>query len=615
MSLSSVASLNLKPISAGYVKRGEMATEEDAIILGLAPSDADKIFICDRDGNLAMFHFKDAEEGALRACSSGSALGCSAATQPHDGSVFASTRPISPAISSASEDCLPGGLFASTPSPPPRSSSQVDLTASIEGNLTPNEGEILAAGPNIQQPRGRQADEEIRNPSINLVRGWIVNIETGQLVCKSFSEGSVVYVDPANFLTQHCWDQWEFKPYREGTTIRIFWDQGEWKFLTHRKIDASTSRISGVEVEISTIFAEACPDFSYDLLSTDVIYVLQIVHRDNQIMNPHPIDKPYVCHLASISAASTPEPMQLIALDTVPRIPCFTYLDRLGRTGAAELLANNECIIARRGYEIIQVAPQSLAKLMEIRGCSTAPYIPPPLMYLRLSEEDRPLLFYAVPHHIKPLVTTEVMAAYIHEHSHRLAHFCACALQAKIFTTGLPLTKTLKWFVNDMHLDNKHAPFEQIYELFMAKIVKLVATNGTTAYRCFRDVEDTNSKLLKLAAKHPEVSAENQEKPKSSKQRRQPRKPKDAPTKNSNGPRKVTIKDDAKVKVPAKKPFTKKEPGPKKEKADGETLKKPISREKGIDRRIIKKEFIIGTDPDESIAEDFFGPSKPRAKK
>lgn len=577
-------SLNRKTIGAGYTKRGELATEDDAIILGLHRSDCDKIFICDRDKNLAMFHFKDSDADAPqnRKASNGSRAG-------------------SPGISSASEDCLPGGLFASSPSPPPRSSSQLDLTSSIDDVS------------NFDESRGRQADSIVSH-----IRGWIVNIDTGKLVCRSFSEGSVVFVDPHQFETASCWDQWEFKPYREGTTIRIFWDQEQWRLSTHRKIDASTSRIPGVEIEVSKLFADSCPGFSYDLLSKDVIYVLQIVHRDNQIMNPEPVEQPYVCHLASISAANTLEPMQLISLDTTPRLPCFKYLDKLSKEQALKILMGNSCVIARRGYEIIQVAPQSLAKLMEIRGHDKAPYIPAPLMYLRLSEEDRPLLIQAVPYHIKPLVTPEVMNAYIQDHSRKLAHFCACALQAKLFTDGLPLTKTLKWLVNDIRLRNKNTSFEKIYQLYMEKIVKLVAVNGTTAYRCFRDVEDTNAKLLKLAAKHDELSSKStlsateesiatdfvndtrkvalSKEP--GKQRRKP-KAKSPGAKTGNGPKRVSAKGAAKAPLPAKTP----------------EKKVVVPKEKPVDRRTIKKEFVVGTDPDEAMAEDFFGPSKPRVKK
>lgn len=580
--------LNRKVIGAGYTKRGEMATEEDAIILGLAASDADKIFICDRDKNLAMFHFRDAESVPQR-------------VSPVMEEARELNRKLSSSISSASEDCLPGGLFASSPSPPPRSASQLDLPISEEGI-------------EIEQSRGPQADSLVSH-----IRGWIVNIDTHKLVCRSFSEGSVVFVNPEQFATAACWDQWEFKPYREGTTIRIFWDQEQWRLSTHRKIDASTSRIPGVEIEVSKLFADSCPGFNYDLLSKDVIYVLQIVHRDNQIMNPEPVEQPYVCHLASISAANTLEPMQLISLDTTPQIPCFTYLNKFTKQEAFDVLANGRCIIARRGYEIIQVAPQSLAKLMEIRGHDKAPYIPAPLMYLRLSEEDRPLLIHAVPYHVKPLVTAEVMTAYIQDHSRKLAHFCACALQAKLFTSGLPLTKTLKWLVNDIHLKNKHTKFDKIYNLYMEKIVKLVAVNGTTAYRCFRDVEDTNAKLLKLAAKHDEPSTEKLAATEESiatdfvndtrkvalskepgKQRRRPKKP---AVKAGNGPKTVSVKTPVKAKVPQKKP----------EKPVGE--KKAVEKPKGIDRRTIKKEFVVGTDPDEAIAQDFFEPSKPRIKK
>jgi hypothetical protein len=590
--------LERKPISAGYTKRGELATEEDAVILGLHPNDAEKIFICDRDKNFAMFHFRDFEVSKSVTIRSSAAI---LRVSPDDGLKSVSST----------ESLLPSNLFSSSPSPPPNSTSPMrvspeSLNSSVESTANLHD--------QAENPHGYSGSEDHL-----LVRGWIVDIDTNTVVCRSFSESSVVFVNPENFQTDSTWTDYSFKPFREGTTIRIFWDQVQWRLSTHRKIDASTSRIPGVEVEVSKIFAEACPGFSYDLLSKDVIYVLQIVHRDNQIMNPQPVEVPYVCHLASIGGVTHVNPMQLLPIDTDSslRLDCFTYLEPLNRQTATELLAMKSCIIAQRGYEIIQVAPQSIQKLMEVRGHDKAPYIPVGLMYLRLSEEDRPLLVQAVPYHLKPLVTTEVMQAYIQEHSHKLAHFCACALQAKLFATGLPLTKTLKWLVDGLRLPNKNVSFEEIYHLYRVKIDKLVAVNGMTAYRCFRDVEDTSIKLLKMAAKEssrPSAPDRSDADP-SIVDGKQPKAPSRSKGNYKNKNRSVKAKPsfeerpkrDQPVKKPTgpKKPMEKRAPIPKKPLP-------PKPSAKGLDRRIAKKEYVVGTDPDEEIGSDLVNPSKPR---
>jgi hypothetical protein len=589
-SIHSTPRLDRKPISAGYTKKGELATEEDAVVLGLPPSDAEKIFICDRDKNFAMFHFKDFET-----------------TRPIEKFRVLSDEGLKSV--SSTESLLPSGLFSSSPSPPPSSPMRVSpesLNSSVESTT-----DLQDCHSNSSKS---EADQYL------LVRGWIVNIDTNTIVCRSFSESSVVFVDPENFQLDRQWEEYSFRPYREGTTIRIFWDQVQWRLSTHRKIDASTSRIPGVEIEVSKIFAEACPQFSYDLLSKDVIYVLQIVHRDNQIMNSEPVEVPYVCHLASLSAAHTTNPMQLLPLDGDPtlRLHCFTYLELMGREMATHFLHSNKFIIAQRGYEIIQVAPQSMQKLMEVRGHDKAPYIPVGLMYLRLSEEDRPLLVQAVPHHLKPLVTPEVMQAYIQEHSHKLAHFCACALQAKLFATGLPLTKTLKWLVDGLRLPSKHSSFEEIYHLYRVKIDKLVAVNGMTAYRCFRDVEDTSIKLLKMAAKQ---QATNQEPAGPADQKNKSKRPRKPQQNRSNKfvPVKAPVPttDKPKREQPVKKPAGPKKPTEKRVLTPKKPLaEKPVAEKKatvkGLDRRIAKKEYVVGTDPDEDIAAELVNPSKPR---
>lgn len=427
-----------KIINGGYSKRGELATEKDAVLLGLQAEDAEGIFICDRSNSLVMFHCKD----------------------------FSFTKD---------------------------ASSEVEEDAAIPLNVNASV---------LQKPLS-----EASRARVSAVRGWIMDQETGTLLCRSFSEDSILFVEETDFNSQD-WSSYSLKKCKEGTTIRIFWNGKDWSHSTNRKINCEVSRIPGVEIEVFEMFKQGCPEFSYDNLNRDVIYIFQLVHRDNQVMNPKPVEKPRVYHLASITASHTSNPMQLLDLSDVSlRLSGMRYLKSLTPEKAWEILAAGRCIISQKGYEVVQLATRSTEKMMEVRGYHLAPYIPPPLMYLRLNPADRPLLEQAVPFHLKPLVGVDVMQSYIASNSTKLAFFCACALQSKLTGKPLPLTKSLKWLVKRVTLNDRQAPFESVCALFAELIGPLAEENGVTFYRCVRDMEDINSKVLRAQAREPSAQA------------------------------------------------------------------------------------------------------------
>lgn len=408
-----------KIIDGGYSKKGDAATSEDALALGLLESDHNKIYICDRYEHLTMFHVRDDYE-----------------TQETD----------------------PEAIY----------------------------------------------QEKLR---VSAVRGWIYDNRNQRVVCRSFTETSIFFSSP-EALTETDWSGWTFKPYIEGTTIRIFWDGFKWMHSTHRKIDCRTSRIPGAELEIFKIFQECLPTFDYKLLDKEIVYILQIVHQENQVMNPLPVAVPHIYHLASYRNGDyldlTTE-VKLPGGEThYPNvIPGCIYAPDLILENAQALLAAGWCCIVRNGSEIVQLAAPGMEFLMKIRGYDSTPYIPPELMYLRLSPEDRPYLAMAAPYHLKERTNSIYMEPWIRYNSNRLALFCAQNLQAKIEGNGIVLTKTLTWLLKNlkvapgqnMSVESMHAEYQKIID-------ELCATKGDSIYRCFRDMDSVVEKVSKLFTKH-----------------------------------------------------------------------------------------------------------------
>lgn len=336
------------------------------------------------------------------------------------------------------------------------------------------------------------------------VRGWILNIITNQVVCKSFSEGSVVF-NTSEGIRKINWKGYEFTPYIEGTTIRAFWEGSEWQYSVHRKIDCRGSRIPGVELEIFKMFHESWPDFDEKLLNKDRVYVFQVVHRDNQIMNPDPIDAPRVYHLATLSAFNQEQPLSILHcgngfVHQENRLSGAYYLPVLSLDNVCDnYIDQGRSVVARCGFEITQLTGPQTRKLMEIRGVDKAPYVPLDLMYLRLSVADRPVLTKAVPHHHKDLVLESVMEPKIELSMKKLADFCARILQRKLNGEKFTTTKTLDWLFRQVVLEVLNLTTEKIASLYELVIRQMKDQNGETLYRCFRDMESEIRKAQRLA--------------------------------------------------------------------------------------------------------------------
>jgi len=427
---------NSRIVVDSFNKRGEIAKPEDVKPLGLEFDDADRVYICDRNGRYAMFHYRDD--------------------------------------------------YDKTP---------------VQNNIQPpssEDGKKCSWGDRMSVMK--EAEEAMKR-RVSAVRGWIINTETGKLCCRSFTESPIVFVSPSE-LKQYSDDEYTFKPFVEGATLRLFWNEEKetWFHSTHRKIDCSRSRIPGVELGFLEMFNQACPDFDYSQLDKSKIYIIQIMHRDNQIMNQEIVETPTAYHIASIINCGEDD-MMLIDGCEDNRLNGLSYLENIELDEAIGLLQIRKCVIVRKDYEIIQIAPKTIQKLMKIRGYDETPYIPVELMYLRLSPEERPLLIQAVPPHQKKWASKVRMEKYIENGIHQLSNFCAGVLLDKIRGRKIFLSKTLNWLVNKAQFETKprnHAFVKTSYELI---IRELSEKNGINLYRCFKDLESFKKNQKKKGLK------------------------------------------------------------------------------------------------------------------
>lgn len=422
-----------------YSKKGDYATVEDIQTLGLQPSDINLISKCDEQDGLKLFHFREN---------------------------YASLKVEEPNILDFSQ---------------PLKKSWADM----------------------DEEKQRNAEELKRR--ISAIRGWVLAGRT--VISKSFSEATIVHLTPSE-LSVYERKGYIFSEFLEGTTVRLFWYGNNWLHSTNRRIDCVNSRIPGVEIGFMQMFKEACPEFNYELLNKNMIYIFQIVHVHNQLMNQDVLERPKLYHLATIFGATTPYPMKIVdAHGDSPdnsgyclneKLPHVFYLDSLSFDEAMGFLQIRKCLIARRGYEIIQLAPKSIEKLMRIRSYEKSPFVPVPLLYLQLPIEDRPFLVDAMPPHQKHAAKEEVMEEYIEQNAERLANFCVRYLANKSDKAGTKIPKSLYWLISSFHVESQALDAARLKAIYLEHILdELVAKKGETFYRCVKELdglEETNKR-------------------------------------------------------------------------------------------------------------------------
>src|SRR5579885_3075587 len=434
--------------------KGEPATADDIKILGLEPSDINRIYRCDKHGDLIMFHYVEGYD-------------------------------------------------------------QVSFTDFNETESKYKTDDLKV----MKQSWGEIADEEAKRfekmkSRISKVRGWIINTKTNKIICKSFTETSIVHIAPDD-IEKYINDGFILKPFIEGTNIRVFRYGDVWLHSTNKKINCINSRIPVCEANIYQMFKEALGDFNYDQLNPHFIYIFHLMHMHNQIMNQEIVDTPKVYHVASIFSQTTPYPMKIAEFEvdkvnhrsTSPDISEYSsneklkgvcYLENLDIDEAQGLLQMRQCVLARRGYEIIQLASPIMERFMKIRGYSNTPFNPIELLYLRLPVQDRPFLVDVMPPHQKQMASPSRMEEYVKVNSERLANFCAEVLITFLSGNKPRVTKCLYWLIKQIRLENIHVSKEFIKDEFRKLIDNLARNSGESLYRCFKDLErgainDTNA--------------------------------------------------------------------------------------------------------------------------
>lgn len=134
----------------------------------------------------------------------------------------------------------------------------------------------------VISPENPVLNEELMK-EIGHVRGTVIDLDSGEIVCQSFPFTPEVVVDDAARLHEllPTYEKVNFFNACEGTIVRVFFHGGEWRMSTHRKLDASMSSWAGPT--FGTMF-NSTRRFEFTSLNKNWCYVMLLSHPSNRLV-------------------------------------------------------------------------------------------------------------------------------------------------------------------------------------------------------------------------------------------------------------------------------------------------------------------------------------------
>jgi len=139
----------------------------------------------------------------------------------------------------------------------------------------------------LTSPEGQVDEEPFKE--IGHVRGVIIDTSTNKVICRSFNYTPEVVSTNANRLVNLLPDLTNKYFYRgcEGTVIRLYNFEGEWRISTHRKINAERSYWAGPT--FGELFNKL-RKFEFENLETEKCYIFLLSDDSNRLVYTVPTD-------------------------------------------------------------------------------------------------------------------------------------------------------------------------------------------------------------------------------------------------------------------------------------------------------------------------------------
>lgn len=172
--------------------------------------------------------------------------------------------------------------------------------ASVKAFLTAEPYNLLVKDdetmhPNLYMVTYRKESDDFTNPVVQVCRGIVLEKTTNKIVCYTFNRGKDLVVSPRvgagevaldAWASNIGWDDCEVEEAIDGTQIKLYYYDGEWRVSTTRCLDARKAFWYSTR-SFYDLFMDACrcsPGFNLDAMDKTLCYSFVLKHPENRIV-------------------------------------------------------------------------------------------------------------------------------------------------------------------------------------------------------------------------------------------------------------------------------------------------------------------------------------------
>jgi hypothetical protein len=312
------------------------------------------------------------------------------------------------------------------------------------------------------------------------VRGVIVNIATNKIMAPSMSCIMIAFPSSEQQFSEIMTNTIpRCMLYREGCVIRMFYTGERWVKSTSRRIDANNTKIPMSEIKVLELFQSIAPTFNTSMLNTEMVYFFLVVHPQNQILNPDPVEPSIILMGIKDRKEGRLIPSEDSELFNVVGISKPSYIDA---PTALDMFKNNKWVMGLNNYgSWIQFGNPNMIQLCKARQIHLAEFHPPRFMWLRLAEQERQILSYAVSNLYREDVLVSTMTAWCEDNIKKLVSICCMLILARSPEFKLRSKRYMEEFItkNDFYCASR----KDLEDRLEKNLRLMVATDGIIFYK------------------------------------------------------------------------------------------------------------------------------------
>jgi hypothetical protein len=208
-------------------------------------------------------------------------------------------------------------------------------------------------------------DKEIKNNISKQCRGLILEKNTNKIVCYTFNKGIDydIDIDEINDLKGLDWNSTKIERSIDGTQIRLYYYNNEWRYATTRCIDAKKARWFS-SLSFYDLFKDA-DNIDYEKLNKNYCYSFVLCHPKNRIVVKY--DYPYIIHVMTRDMITLKEIDVNIDIKK-PEIFYFKSFDELINDAKNTDNLEEGYMLCDKNYNRMKIKNNSYKKIKKLRG-------------------------------------------------------------------------------------------------------------------------------------------------------------------------------------------------------------------------------------------------------